>query len=96
MDYVNNTAPFDAANWDQSIGMQAWIALYNRGYAAWNFWRRIGYPQLEAPPEAAVSEVPVRMFYPIVEQTLNSQNYNQAADAIGGDKLTTYLFFDMD
>jgi hypothetical protein len=29
--------PYDAANWKSSIGTQAWIAMYNRGYEAWTF-----------------------------------------------------------
>ena len=78
----------------QKIGEQKWIALYNRGFAAWTEWRRLDYPKLSAPANA-VSEIPLRFTYPASEQTLNPTNYKEAASAIGGDKVTTRLFFDM-
>lgn len=80
--------------WRQKIGMQSWIALYNRGFEAWTAWRKFDYPVMEAPADA-VSDIPVRYTYPIDEQTLNSANYNDAAEAIGGDDVTTKLFFDI-
>lgn len=86
-----------AGTWQQKIGEQAWLGLYNRGFEAWTSYRRLNYPALVAPPTAdAAAEglVPVRMQYPIREQTLNPTNYNAAATAIGGDKLTTRLFWD--
>ncbi len=80
--------------WDQKIGIQLWLALYNRGYAGWLAQRRLDYPMLEPHP-MAVSGFPVRLTYPIVEQTLNGGNWRAAADAIGGDVVTTRLFFDV-
>ena len=83
--------------WQQKIGEQAWLALYNRGFEAWTFYRRLDFPLLIAPAgaqAAAEGKVPVRMAYPIREQTLNPTNYNAAASSIGGDKLTTKIFWD--
>jgi hypothetical protein len=77
----------------QKIGTQKWIALYNRGWDAWTENRRLDYPQL-VPPPTAVSDFPVRMTYPVVEQNVNGANYAAAAAAIGGDAVTTKLFFD--
>lgn len=77
----------------QKIGVQSWIALYNRGYDAWTSWRRLDYPQLVAPA-SALSPIPVRYTYPVNEQNLNQTNYTTASSAIGGDKVTTKLFFD--
>jgi len=34
------------------------------------------------------------MTFPIEEQTLNPANYKAAASAIGGDKITTKIFWD--
>ncbi|RME00067.1 MAG: SusD/RagB family nutrient-binding outer membrane lipoprotein [Bacteroidetes bacterium] len=85
-----NTAP---GNWKEKIGYQAWIALYNRGYDAWTTWRRLDYPTLVPPPDA-FSDVPVRLTYPVQEQTLNGTNYSAAASAIGGDVVETKLFWD--
>ena len=47
-----------------------------------------------APDESADGNVPRRHTYAINEQTLNADNYNDAAAAIGGDKLSTPLFWD--
>jgi hypothetical protein len=82
-----------AGDWKEKIGTQKWIALYNRGYDAWTEWRRLDFPKLEAPADA-VSDIPLRLSYPVNEQNLNVTNYNQAASAIGGDLVTTRLFFD--
>ena len=89
--------PYNAANWKKSIGEQAWVAMYNQPLTAWNFWRRLDYPQLSpslyAVP-AAGGMVPVRMVYSNREASTNGANVAAAATAIGGDKLTTKLFWD--
>ena len=81
-------------DWKQKIGTQKWIALYNRGFEAWTCWRMLDHPVLVAPPDA-VSVTPVRLTYPIIEQTLNGINYQNASDAIGGDDVGTHLFWDL-
>ena len=83
-----STAPGD---YHQKIGMQKWLALYNRGFEAWTSWRMLGYPQLVAPSGAEYPEVPVRLLYPVAEQTLNGANYQAAAAAIGGDDVSTKI-----
>jgi Susd and RagB outer membrane lipoprotein len=67
--------------------------LYNRGLEAWTEWRRLDYPVLVAPVDA-LSEIPVRYTYPVQEQNLNVTNYTEAASAIGGDEVTTKIFWD--
>lgn len=86
--------PYNAANWKQSIGVQAWIALFNRGFASWNFTRRLDSPALVNPPKSNLSSVPYRMPYSDQEYVLNGANVNAAASKIGGDKATTKLFWD--
>ncbi|OUD37587.1 SusD/RagB family nutrient-binding outer membrane lipoprotein [Flavobacterium sp. FPG59] len=89
--------PFDAANWKKSIGEQAWVAMYNQPLTSWNFWRRLDFPVLNAPATAinnAGGKVPVRLAYPVLEQQVNNSNYKAASTAIGGDLLTTKLFWD--
>lgn len=86
-----DTAPGD---WKQKIGFQKWIALYNRGLDAWTEIRRLDNPVLVAPPDAA-SDVPLRFTYPVQEQTLNKENYAAASAAIGGDDVSTRLFWDI-
>lgn len=83
-----------AGNWKQKIGTQSWVALYNNGFEGWTSWRRLDFPLLVAPADA-VSGIPVRFTYPIIEQTLNSANYQSASAAIGGDKVETKLFWDI-
>jgi hypothetical protein len=77
----------------EKIGIQKWLALYNRGWDAWIEQRRLDSPLLTAPPTAQ-SGFPVRLKYPINEQNINGNNYKAAATAIGGDKVETKLFFD--
>ena len=86
-----------AGTWQQKIGTQAWIGLYNRGFEAWHSYRRLDFPTLVAPPDADAPIVPVRMTYPVVEQTLNGAQWQAAVQAISGgpdDLMTTKLFFD--
>lgn len=89
--------PFMASNWKKSIGEQAWVAMFNQGHTSWNFYRRLDFPVLVAPPTAVASaegKVPVRMTYPVREQSVNAANWKAASTAIGGDKLTTKIFWD--
>ncbi|MFO7621621.1 MAG: SusD/RagB family nutrient-binding outer membrane lipoprotein [Bacteroidales bacterium] len=82
--------------WKQKIGTQAWLAYWLRGNTMWNSYRRLDYPRLFAPPnyKQNINKVPVRLFYPVSEQTLNADNYEAASAAIGGDSPLTRLFFD--
>jgi len=84
---------YNAANWKLSIGMQQWIAYYNRGFEAWTEWRKLDYPLLQPGPDA-LTAIPIRYTYPIEEQTLNGANYKAASAAIGGDAVDTRLFWD--
>lgn len=85
---------YDPVNWRQRIGEQKWIALYNRGWDAWIEQRRLNYPALVAPA-TALSAYPVRFTYPVLEQSLNRANYQAASTSIGGDLVTTHLFWDV-
>ncbi|MDR6516785.1 SusD/RagB family nutrient-binding outer membrane lipoprotein [Chryseobacterium camelliae] len=88
------THPYNASNWKQSVGQQAWVAMYNQPLTSWNFWRRLDYPALQPASAATISSVPVRMTYPASEYQTNGANVNAAASAIGGDLLTTKIFWD--
>ncbi len=80
--------------WKQKIGEQAYLALYNNGFECWTSYRRLDFPVLTAPADADPQSVPTRYTYPKSEQTLNKSNYDAAAIAIGGDDLTTKIFWD--
>jgi hypothetical protein len=78
----------------QKIARQKYIALFNRGLEAWTEYRRFDYPTFNAPP-VAQGDFPVRYTYPNSEQTSNIVSYTAAATAIGGDKVTTRVFWDI-
>ncbi len=82
-------------NWKQKIGTQSWIALYTCGIEGYTTWRRLDYPIFNLPNEATTySDIPVRFTFPINEQTLNEVNYKAASELIGGDLITTKIFWD--
>jgi hypothetical protein len=87
--------PYNASNWKQSIGFQAWVAMFNKGFQAWNFARRLDYPVFVNPDDSAVDGVPVRMKYSDQEYLLNKNNVTSAAQKIGGDQVTTKVFWDV-
>jgi Starch-binding associating with outer membrane len=87
------TVPYNAANWKESIGVQQWIAFYNRGWNAWSSWRRLDAPHLD-PAADAYSDIPLRYPYPVNEQNVNRANYEAASAAIGGDDVATQLWWD--
>ncbi|WP_413532482.1 SusD/RagB family nutrient-binding outer membrane lipoprotein [Empedobacter brevis] len=86
--------PYDASNWKKSIGVQAYIALYTKAYATWNFTRRLDYPILNNPSNSLTETIPFRMPYSDQEYLLNKTNVEAAATAIGGDNVSTKLFWD--
>ena len=89
---------YDAANYKQSIGEQAWIALFNRGFEAWSSYRRLDFPVLGVPAVTynGLTEVPKRYSYPAREQTLNGTNVSAAIAKLPGGKntLTAKIFWD--
>jgi len=95
IDAYISSHPYNATHWKKSIGEEAWVALYNRAFAAWNFVRRLDIPALENPPNSTTQGVPVRMIYSDQEYTLNNKNVSAAAEKIGRDDVTTKLFWDL-
>ncbi|BAV08428.1 Starch-binding associating with outer membrane [Filimonas lacunae] len=97
-DYLATTGNYATlpGTYKQKIGLQKWIALYNRGFDAWTDIRRFDYPVMETP-EYAISGYPQRYTYPAQEETLNTDNYDAASAALGqgGDAVSTKLFWDL-
>lgn len=86
--------PYDASNWKKSVGEEAWVAMNNKGYEAWYFWRRLDYPVLPNAPTAEFGLVR-RMPYPLGERNNNSTNHAAAAAKItGGDIYSSRVFWD--
>ena len=93
-DVAYTTADGGSGNWKQIIGTQAWLALYNRGYAGWTTWRRLDFAGFNPPPDMTLADIPTRLLYPVREATLNGANMAAAAAKIGGDSKTTKLWWD--
>lgn len=85
---------YSPASWKEKIATQAWIHYFERGDLGWTTWRRLDAPKFNPPASMTNADIPTRYTYPVGEQTLNGSNYTSAASAIGGDKLTTKLFWD--
>jgi hypothetical protein len=84
-----------AGTYKEKIGLQSWIASFDRGLIGWTTWRRLDAPELNLPPTiTSKDQIPKRYTYPATEQTLNGANYSQAASAMGGDLITTRIFWD--
>ncbi|SDD87712.1 SusD/RagB family nutrient-binding outer membrane lipoprotein [Riemerella columbipharyngis] len=88
--------PYDAANWKKSLGEQSWFAMYNRGFTAWTFNRRLDYPVFKNPVNSYIDGVPTRMTYPATEQVLNKANWEEATSHLQGgeDVATAKVFWD--
>jgi hypothetical protein len=82
--------------WKEKIGLQSWLANYTRGATAYNTWRRLDYPVFNLPENAeSYDDIPVRFTFPVNEQTLNATNYSAASEMIGGDLISTKIFWDL-
>jgi hypothetical protein len=83
-----------AGDFRKKIGLQKWIALYNRGLEGWAEWRRFDSPVFNIARNKTIQDIPMRMPYPYNENNLNLSNYTAASNAIGGDLVSTKLFWD--
>ncbi len=88
--------PFGSqASGREKIATQEYLALFGQGIESWTEWRRNKIPVLEPAIERdpQVNEIPSRFYYPTTEPSLNGDNYSAAAASIGGDLLTSKLFW---
>ena len=86
------------STWERVIGKQPWMALFNQGTQGWTEWRRLDFGILQMPADGVLdgSGIPLRIKYPLDEQTLNSGNYNAAISNQGPDLQETRLWWDVD
>jgi hypothetical protein len=94
---TNPGVAYNATDALQLINTQYWIECFNNAYEGWSNWRRSGFPVLNPNTyNNALNGGFIRRFtYPIGEQTINPTNYQAAAASIGGDLLTTRIFWDV-
>lgn len=76
----------------RQINTQAWILHFHNPAEAWANQRRSDYPELVGPdptnektkPMDGVQAIPVRLCYPIKEETYSSAAYNEAKNRVTG------------
>lgn len=79
----------------KQIAVEKWIGLVTDGAQAWAEWRRTCQPSTIAPgPNASVSYVPRRFFYPTTEYSLNAANVAAANTRQGADNFATRIYWD--
>jgi hypothetical protein len=85
-----------AGDWKQKIGIQEWIAYFNRGFEGWNVWRRLDFDGFNVPEGLTEADIPRRLIFPIKEATLNQGSLDDAIEMIGGsDDVQTKVFWDV-
>ncbi|NMM50134.1 SusD/RagB family nutrient-binding outer membrane lipoprotein [Marinigracilibium pacificum] len=84
---------FDAADGLNQIITQKWIALFPDGFEAFAELRRTDLPRFAA--DQVYGELPKRHKYPLIEQSLNSENYSEAVSRQGQDIESTSLWWDV-
>ncbi len=86
-------ASYDDANALEKIGTQKWLALFCQGTETWTEWRRTGFPALTPAIDGNINEIPSRLPYPAIEQSVNKDSYNAAVADQGADLLTTKIWW---
>ena len=93
---ASTTVDYDTAagTWKEKIGMQYWLAMYNRGFEGWYVYRKFDAPTFNTAFGSGLP-VPKRYTYPTNEQSLNEANWETASTAIGGDEQQSKIFWDV-
>lgn len=94
---VDYTSAGSGTTYKEKIGKQKWIALFNQGTQGWNEWRRLDFGILQLPADGVLdgTGIPLRIKYPVDEQTLNSGNYSAAIANQGPDLQDTRVWWDV-
>lgn len=89
------TVAYSPATAIEKIITEKWVHNYLNGYAAWNDWRRTGFPVLTPAADAIDGRgIPTRQGYPVSEQTQNKESYTAAVAAQGADDNYTKIWWD--
>lgn len=81
----------------KNISIQRWISSYPDGHAAWDIWRKTGWPLLTPAPDAtnASGEIVRRFVYATSEYNTNGVSVNAAvARLTGGDSQDSHVWWD--
>lgn len=98
-DYVDDLDDLTAANYEQVLGVQKWLALYMQGIQGWSEWRRLDFTGILIEPvggkiDSFEGPIPVRLVYPSQEERLNAENLAAAIASQGPDTQGTRLWWD--
>ncbi|MEW2923138.1 SusD/RagB family nutrient-binding outer membrane lipoprotein [Muricauda sp. ANG21] len=80
----------------EQILSQKNIALFPNAIEGWTEWRRTGFPRILIGSMIGETggTIPRRINYPVEEGNINSANYQEVSERIGGDFLTTKVWWD--
>lgn len=86
---------FDSSSSDASMKQtitQKWLVNINNGFEGWIEYQRTGYPALQTGGNANMNagNIATRFLYPTTESTINTTNYNDEVQKMGGKETTTY------
>ncbi|MCG8331713.1 MAG: SusD/RagB family nutrient-binding outer membrane lipoprotein [Chitinophagales bacterium] len=85
--------PYDGNDWKASIGLQKWFAFYMNGPQAWAEWRRLDQPVLAVPAAATNDIIPLRLPYPVTEQSRNGTSLSAVTST--PDDLNAKMWWDV-
>jgi hypothetical protein len=92
----NPAVVYSPANALKQIAEQKYIAMFDQGLQSWFEWRRTGYPVLTPAADGLNGgKIPVRLPYPLDEQSKNPTNYAAAVARQGADDLNTRVWWDV-
>jgi hypothetical protein len=91
--------PFDPANGLEMIATQYWAATFLNFFETFANWRRTGFPTLTPvnyPGNHSGGTIPRRLIYDVGggEGAVNFENVQAAIDRIGGNYITTRVWWD--
>ena len=79
----------------EQIMTQKYYALFFTDYQQWYEYRRTGFPVLPKTSSMLNNQkVPNRLLYPTSAQNLNTANYNQAVQNMGGDRIDVKVWWE--
>lgn len=79
----------------EQIMTQKYYALFFTDYQQWYEYRRTGFPVLPTTNTMLNNKkVPNRLLYPTSAQNLNTVNYNQAVQNMGGDRIDVKVWWE--
>lgn len=97
--YVNSQVPL-SADFEtalEQISEERYVALFSRGDEPYFEWRRTGYPLLDPGTRTdnyTNGNIPRKAFYHESEQSLNSENWQEAVNRQGDDGYNAEIWLD--